>query len=154
MKKIDLPQTVAILANIGVLAGIVFLGIEIRQNTRSLEINAYQNLIEQIAWTGTLNVEQPEEMAELSGLLQVSRDELSEEEMGRASSFVMTRLRHGDLAYLQFERGIISEERLESAIAINNALYCTPYFQEFWPTARSVLVQSYGDFLEAKVQAC
>ncbi len=33
MKKIDLGQTISILANFGVIAGIVFLGLEIRQST-------------------------------------------------------------------------------------------------------------------------
>ena len=32
MKKIDLGQTITILANVGVIAGIVFLGYELRQN--------------------------------------------------------------------------------------------------------------------------
>jgi hypothetical protein len=37
MKQIDLGQAVGILANIGVIAGIVFLAIEVAQNTESLE---------------------------------------------------------------------------------------------------------------------
>ena len=37
MKKIDLGQTITILANIGVIAGIVFLGFELRQNNELLE---------------------------------------------------------------------------------------------------------------------
>jgi len=37
MKKIDLGQTIGILANIGVIAGIVFLAIEVRQNQRVLD---------------------------------------------------------------------------------------------------------------------
>ncbi len=36
MQKIDLGQTVGILANIGVIAGIVFLGIELQQNNALL----------------------------------------------------------------------------------------------------------------------
>ena len=42
MKKIDLGQTLQILANIGVIAGIVFLAVEIRQNTVSNQSSAYQ----------------------------------------------------------------------------------------------------------------
>lgn len=38
MKKIDLGQTITILANVGVIAGIVFLGIELNQNTRQLAL--------------------------------------------------------------------------------------------------------------------
>ena len=37
MKKIDLGQTMGILANLGVIAGIVFLAIEVRQNQETLE---------------------------------------------------------------------------------------------------------------------
>lgn len=36
MKNIDLGQTIAILANVGVIAGIVFLAVEIRQNNEVL----------------------------------------------------------------------------------------------------------------------
>lgn len=36
MKKIDLGQTISILANLGVIAGIVFLGIELQQNNALL----------------------------------------------------------------------------------------------------------------------
>ena len=37
MKKIDLGQTISILANFGVIAGIVFLAVEIGQNQRALD---------------------------------------------------------------------------------------------------------------------
>ena len=40
MKKIDLGQTVQILANLGVIAGIVFLGIELQQNNALLGAQA------------------------------------------------------------------------------------------------------------------
>jgi len=37
MKRIDLGQTIGILANLGVIAGIVFLAVEIGQNQAALE---------------------------------------------------------------------------------------------------------------------
>ena len=45
MKKIDLGQAISMFANIGVIAGIVFLAFEIRQNTEALEteMRFYQN---------------------------------------------------------------------------------------------------------------
>ena len=43
MKKIDLGQTITILANVGVIAGIVFLVIEMRLNTAMLEAVMNQN---------------------------------------------------------------------------------------------------------------
>ena len=43
MKKIDLAQAVTILANVGVIAGIVFLGIELQQNNALLTADARRN---------------------------------------------------------------------------------------------------------------
>ena len=40
MKKIDIGQTVSVLANVGVIAGIVFLAIELRQNNDLLRSEA------------------------------------------------------------------------------------------------------------------
>lgn len=40
MKKIDLGQTIQIVANVGVIAGIVFLGIELQQNNEFLAAEA------------------------------------------------------------------------------------------------------------------
>ncbi len=46
MKKIDLGQTIGILANVGVIAGIVFLGFELRQNNQFLGAEARYNLLQ------------------------------------------------------------------------------------------------------------
>lgn len=72
---------------------------EIRQNTQSLEINAYQNLIEQIRQVGTLAAEVPEQFGNSYRLLDSTPEELSEDEQLRAAAFAMNFVRHGDLAY-------------------------------------------------------
>ena len=43
MKKLDLGQSVGLLANLGVIAGIVFLGIELRQNNEMLDLQVRMN---------------------------------------------------------------------------------------------------------------
>ncbi len=45
MKKLDLGQTITILANVGVIAGIVFLGMELRQNNELMAADARFNLL-------------------------------------------------------------------------------------------------------------
>lgn len=43
MKKFDIGQTIGILANIGVIAGIVFLALELRQNNELLVHDAQRS---------------------------------------------------------------------------------------------------------------
>lgn len=45
MKKIDLGQTIAILANMGMIVGIVFLAFELRQNTQAVELASAQTYL-------------------------------------------------------------------------------------------------------------
>lgn len=45
MRKIDIGQSIQILANVAVLASIVVLGIELRQNTRAVELAAAQSYL-------------------------------------------------------------------------------------------------------------
>ena len=49
MKKIDLGQTLGLLANVGVIAGIAFLGVELSQNNDLLAAQARYDLIVQRA---------------------------------------------------------------------------------------------------------
>ena len=49
MKKIDLGQTITILANVGVIAGIVFLAFELRQNNTFLAEQARNEFGDDIA---------------------------------------------------------------------------------------------------------
>ncbi len=46
MKKIGLGQTITIIANIGVIAGIAFLALELQQNNRLLTAEAEYNLMQ------------------------------------------------------------------------------------------------------------
>jgi len=46
MKRIDLGQTIQILANIGVIAGIVFLAIEVRQANNAVKSSTLQAIAE------------------------------------------------------------------------------------------------------------
>ena len=49
MKKFDLGQSLAVLANVGVLAGIVFLGIEIRDTNTQARVATTQGVVDQLA---------------------------------------------------------------------------------------------------------
>ena len=64
MKKLELGQTITILANLGVIAGIVFLGLELRQNNELMESEARFNRLNLQLGSVNLIVEHPD-LAEL-----------------------------------------------------------------------------------------
>jgi hypothetical protein len=59
MKKIDLGQTISILANLGVIAGIVFLGVELQQNNELLRIETRNNGMSRLAGNVDIQLDNP-----------------------------------------------------------------------------------------------
>jgi len=151
MKKTGFGQTIGVLANIGVIAGIVFLGIEISQNTTSLEVGAYQDLIAQISEMSQLGIENPRIWMLANG---TTFSELEPEDRQIAESLIVMIFRHGDMAFLQYERGIISEERLESAIGVLAVNLCVRNFQDVWSTYRANFVEAYRDYIDSRIDEC
>ena len=152
MKKIDLGQALGVLANLGVIAGIVFLGIEISQNTTSIEVGAYQELTTQISRINEIGTQNPLPWMLATGDRTLSQ--LSPEEAEMASSMILLVFRHGDMAFYQYERGMLSEERLDSALAILNNSVCTPNFRETWSRLHLAFVPSYRSYVDSGIAEC
>jgi len=152
MKKIDLGQTITILANVGVITGIAFLGIEISQNTRSLEVGAYQDLIAQITSMNQLSIENPRIWGLANG--EASLAELEREDREVARSLIIMVFRHGDMAFHQYDRGLISEERLESAIGVLGINVCRQNFQDVWSTYGTNFVAAYRSYIDSIIDRC
>jgi hypothetical protein len=60
MKKIDLGQTAAVLANLGVIAGVLFLALELQQNNELIEAEGRLNRSKQVIETWNTLVTHPE----------------------------------------------------------------------------------------------
>ena len=139
-----------------IIASLVFVGIETRNSTQqailttqTLEITAYQELMDNISNLNTIVVEDPEVAALLLKAFATT-DELSELEEFRLNRNLFQRFRHGDMAYFQFERGIIDESRLRSTLKVlrlNN-----PRVREFWERNKINFVDSYRNYVNELVK--
>ena len=85
MKKIDLGQTITILANLGMIAGIVFLAVELRQNNSELASQTRTNLYQMRAQLQTDYINNVGGLADIYVKVRHG-DELSESEASRLGS--------------------------------------------------------------------
>ena len=154
MKKIDFGQAVTVIANLGVIAGIVFLAVEISQNTRSQEIGAYQNLMDQIIQLNRNWMYNPATSRLVRENFQSSLADLNEDDYEVMSSYILLLYRYGDLAFHQHERGTLSEERFESALGPLTDNVCSTAAREVWATYRQNFVPSYRGYVDGLVSEC
>lgn len=118
-----------IISALAVVAGLVFVGLEIRQstaqaemNTRAIETAAYQDLIGQIIDINRDVMADPVLMdliqRGLAGEIDPMGERDSRNDAGRYFRYVVSVMRHADLACFQYQQGVISDARLASAMAI------------------------------------
>lgn len=138
MKKIDLGQAISIFANVGVIAGIVFLGIELRQNNELSRAEA-QRARAAIVSENFRSVTENPEIA--SVLLRDSQgDSLTDLELFQARSFWLSTLTTAELIYAQ---SIPSE--------LPRTVQRLRRFSSTYPEYRKVWSEREGEFDEAFV---
>ena len=152
--KLSSDQVVQIIANVGVIAGIIFLGVEIRQNTQSLNVGAYQQLISQIDSMARLRIQEPELGSALNAAIRRYPGEVTNKELYRINSLFFILTRHADLAYYQFEQNALSESRLDSAVAPLGTVLCTGAYKDFWTRADEFLVAEFRQYVESRMSQC
>ena len=147
-----------ILSAFAVVASLIFVGMQIRQqsdetalNTRAVEITAYQNLIEQISLLNTLVIESGE-FAKIRRTGLSGSDFENEEDQSRFSSYVNLLVRHGDLAYRQFENGLITDDDLRSVLRPLTLMMSSEKVKQGWEFLVPGLKPEYVDYVTALVE--
>ena len=142
-----------------VVISLVFVGLEVREsarqtelNTQSLQVSTYQDLATSIAGLNTVMLENPGMRQRLAENYPSSWAELSTDEQGELAALAFLLLRHGDLAFYQYQIGMLSEERLDSAIApIRGQLFCRRAFRTFWDAQRDNFTEDYQHFVSERL---
>ena len=145
------PQWKDLIEGIGfvaIISSLIFVGLETQNsseqtalNTRSLEIAAYQELMNNIAEINVMNItssEAAEITAPLFGMSDVTT--------WRSNSALYMIFRHGDIAFFMYERGAIDTERLRSALRILPLQ--TEQGREFWSRRKTIFVVSYQKYID------
>ena len=122
MKKIDLGQTITILANVGVIAGIVFLAIELRQNNELLGQQARIASNEQ--WIASLEglLDDPG----LIELLSADPKSLDAGDLSRHRIMGVHTFAQWEFQWGEWRRGGLNEPEMERRIRIWRNLFHPP----------------------------
>ncbi|MDA0346873.1 MAG: hypothetical protein O3C43_19235 [Verrucomicrobia bacterium] len=152
-KSAKLQAAIEIISALAVVITLIFLLIEIRQNTeqtalnaRAVQMAAYQDLMSQISGMNTLHIENPQ-FAEVWYKFE-KRAELTAIEKSQIDQFVWMLTRHGDLAYYQFELGAINEERLLSALGPFTGRLLHPSIREMWNDRKGSFVPGFRGYID------
>ena len=132
MKKLELNQTISILANVGVIAGIVFLALELRQNNELLETEARRGLMQN-------RIDSNRAWASDEGLMQLREkahngEPLTDAETWRLQADFAAVLTAMEWEYEQYQSGRVAYAPIEGwRFVLNRWSYMTSMWAEFRP---------------------
>ncbi len=144
MKKPDLGQTINTLANLGVIAGIVFLVVELQQNNEVLELQVQSENRARVNAMVELVVENPE----YADLMVKEESELTDSERNRLTFLGIRMILNFEELYRDFTLGRIEEEeaiRRVRAIWERDADYGV---RLAWPTTKARADPRFAEWLE------
>ena len=149
MKKIDFGQTMSILANVGVIAGIIFLGVELRQNTSAIRGTTIQAISSQLVESNFIGVDN----ADLRLAWQHANsdsEQVTSTDVQILSWYYAGSMRIMENRYRQAQFGTIDEETLDQFFGFGN-VYGTPYFEQWWETRRGRYPEDFVNWMEREV---
>ena len=142
-----------IFSALAVVASLVFVGFQIQQgaeetalNTRAIESNAYQNLVAQIGELNSLVIQNPE-FADLRSRMFEGETNASAGELAQFNAYITMMVRHGDLAFRQYESGLIDEGSLFSVLAPLRVMLPLEASQAWWEFLKPGFDPDYVEYI-------
>jgi len=148
MKKIDLGQTVTLLANVGVIVGIIFLAFELRQNNQQLALQSYQSWVDaNLAINASLMNQQVSAIAAAgnSGSANLTEDTFITYAMWQLSVFQMAQ----STDYLH-RQGALDEELWRAEMNRAAGILSLPGVRQWWDAGgRTQVSPGFADYIES-----
>jgi hypothetical protein len=120
-------ETAEVLGVLGVIASMVFVGVEIRQNTDAVRGATLHAVSQQSLDLVMAGVDSPELR---SAFTAARENRLSPEQKSLMNWFLSAKLRADENRFRQVELGILDASTFQQLS--NHAAYRMPYFAEYW----------------------
>jgi len=146
MKKLDLGQTINTLANLGVIAGIVFLAVELHQNNELMEAQATRLMMENRAGGLERWAEDPELMS--LRLKAVNGEPLKQDEQWRIISDFAALISRWEWDYQQLQSARVEYIPIE---AYRDIFSRWPYMRQLWSDQRRKFSPDFVKFIDENV---
>ena len=143
----DLGNIGEFIGAIGVVASLIYLALQIRQNTKAVRRTAHISAVDAFNHFNSLVAQDPE-LARIfrTGLLDTGK--LNEDErvrFERLMSIVITNLEN---LFFQHRDGLLEAERWEAYEAILRDFVSFPIFPSYWQQARRRMSRSFVTYVE------
>ena len=147
MKKIDVGQSIGILANVSVLAGIFLLIYQLDQNRLMIQAQT-RTVLAQGVTDILYRLSVDDDVSELWDRGNAG-DELTVTEAGRFTRLMLSQLRYQENVHYQYRTGLYDEVEFTAQREAWRRAYATPGASRVWCTVRTSFSAEFADEINA-----
>ena len=147
MKKIDIGQTATILANVGVIVGIVFLAAEIRLNTRAIQAQTRDSIADKEMQLYAWQASNPELASVVRRAVFEGEESLDLDERQVLFAYLEAFFREHENALYQYEHGLFSRQEFEGRTRNMRLTLSSSAFLSHWESRRDL----YSESMQAEI---
>lgn len=149
MKKLEIGQTIQLLANLGVIVGIVFLVVEIRQNS---ELTAAQTR-NQIAQSVIQNIQMGMDPRLVDAFLKTEHGQpLTDEQAFLMDQLVNATFRLWENTYYQYREGLFDAEEIEADMVVWRESMLEEAFVSHWTSRRLTYSREFREVIDGLLE--
>ena len=150
MKKTDFGQTFGILANVGVLIGILLLIYELQLNREMMRAQTRNELAQGIV--GQINIMATDgELQEIVERVRSRAPDLTQVERNRFQAYVNARFRHWENVHYQYRLDLYDESEFATQVLAWKQFLRSAPAREIWRSTRSFYSPEFGDQIDVLV---
>jgi hypothetical protein len=138
-------ETAEVLGVLGVIASMIFVGVEIRQNTNAVHGATLQAVSQQSLDLVMAGLDNPELR---SAFAAANSGRVSPEQRNLMVWFFSAKLRADENRFRQVELGILGPSTILQLS--NHGAYRTPHFAEYWARNSKIYAADFQDFVTRK----
>jgi hypothetical protein len=136
-----------LLAAIGVIATLIYLSIQIRQNTKAVRSSSIQNLVQGFSTTAQAAIEN-EHIIPLLLKGNAGADALTEVERARLHFWFIMTFRRFEGVYFQRDLGIVDADVIDGFERSHLAVLASKGAQEWWATSKGIFNSGFVRYVE------
>lgn len=136
-----------LLAAVGVIATLMYLSIQIRQNTKAVRSSSIQNLVQSFSTTAQAAVEN-EHIIPLLLKGNAGVDGLTEVERARLHFWFIMTFRRFEGVYFQRDLGIVDADVIDGFERSHVAILASKSAQQWWADSKGIFNSGFVSYLE------
>ena len=140
-----------IVAVVGIFASLIFVGLQVRQNTKAIRATSHHAITDSFNAINNLILSDPK-VARIMRLTMAGSEEMDEDERVSANYMLLANMRIFETLYYQYKNGTLDKKLFDAELKTLKWVVTLPGFLAWWPVNPISLSDEFRAFIDGLIR--